>query len=1166
MGVRRERVILELQDDFTTPMARAAAATALLDKNLDRLDGSAVGTSRSVAETTKATKEYSLQAAIADEKAARLKSSLRDQARAAVDAQMGLDRVSEAAVRSNASMDRTANLVDRTSGRLRLLGEAVLTLGPGLVPLGAAATAGIGGLAVIFGTATVGALGLVGAVQGVGDALKAVQKARLDPTVENLQAAREAMEGIAPEAREWVRRVQEVLPVLRRIRDAGAAGLFPGLTESIDDFERLEPILTRFMSQVGEAGGTEVADIADSLDSKRWRPFLQFLADEAPDAIAAVSQLVGDLAHGAGQMWMALDPGNDQLVDWLLDVGDAFDDWASSKQGRDDIRGFLAYATENGPKVADFFSAAADAVTQLVEAAAPLGGPTLEILTAVLNVVADLADSDLATPVLAGVAAYSALNRVLLITEATQAKLMGSATATGGLAARGGLFGAISTGATTARTGVRQLGRDVRTMGTIWATAGAQSQRETMRMNEALGRTRSTLAGFGKGAAVLGGLAVAASGAADGVGLTNTASLALMGTMGGPWGAAIGGAIGLILDAKAAEDEWEQSIKAVDQAIKSQDIEAMRDQLRGMKEDLEFRDSDPGEVFSSLGSVISNIKSDFADVFSGDYLGDQHIDDDVAAINRLDAAIAYTKQMSAKGWDTSGLELFYEGLGYTADEAHDAAMGVAEFRREVQRALGILGQMEAMDAFEAAIDDARKSFKEFGDTLDNNTNAGRENRAALRDIARTALEASEGLKGLDRVHFLRNAAEQFVHMATMMGMGERAARRLAARLFVLDGINANPRVDVDDKEGRAKVKQLMRELGLLNGKVAHPSVALLYQQFLRGKFTVEQMMRFLNGLKANPHVGADTSEAVTKIHGVISLLSSVRDKVVHITTVFERHNIDLREADGGYIAGPGTATSDSIPAMLSNGEYVIKAAAVDKYGIGTFDRLNAMRYADGGPVGANEIINTRSNSVDRDARDAAHGLKALRKELRETEKQLEKERRQRDAVLEKMKQVDSAVQSGIRSDLFGGDVWSGDTSGSGILRGDIREGRQLEQAIKTLKDKGLTGGALAEVLSQGGLAGAQAYAAMSRQELREFSRLFTLRNRVLRSVGDLAGNAAYGAQMRQEQREYRELKQEVVRLRHAVERNGKNDRKDHKDNRDSQRRGAGSGARNRRRD
>lgn len=48
-------------------------------------------------------------------------------------------------------------------------------------------------------------------------------------------------------------------------------------------------------------------------------------------------------------------------------------------------------------------------------------------------------------------------------------------------------------------------------------------------------------------------------------------------------------------------------------------------------------------------------------------------------------------------------------------------------------------------------------------------------------------------------------------------------------------------------------------------------------------------------------------------------------------------------ASGGHVRGPGTGTSDSIPAWLSNGEFVIRAAAVRKYGAALFAALNSMR-------------------------------------------------------------------------------------------------------------------------------------------------------------------------------------------------------------------------------
>lgn len=65
-------------------------------------------------------------------------------------------------------------------------------------------------------------------------------------------------------------------------------------------------------------------------------------------------------------------------------------------------------------------------------------------------------------------------------------------------------------------------------------------------------------------------------------------------------------------------------------------------------------------------------------------------------------------------------------------------------------------------------------------------------------------------------------------------------------------------------------------------------------------------------------------------------------------------NVVLHKADGGYISGPGTGTSDSIPAMLSNGEYVLRSSAVDRIGVGTLNAMNAgaiPQFAEGGSVG-----------------------------------------------------------------------------------------------------------------------------------------------------------------------------------------------------------------------
>ena len=79
------------------------------------------------------------------------------------------------------------------------------------------------------------------------------------------------------------------------------------------------------------------------------------------------------------------------------------------------------------------------------------------------------------------------------------------------------------------------------------------------------------------------------------------------------------------------------------------------------------------------------------------------------------------------------------------------------------------------------------------------------------------------------------------------------------------------------------------------------------------------------------------------------------------------------KANGGHIRGAGTGTSDDIPAMLSNGEYVIRANAVKTIGVDTLDKLNqadrigfaaggmVRAYKDGGAIMPNQFFEANPN-------------------------------------------------------------------------------------------------------------------------------------------------------------------------------------------------------------
>lgn len=60
-----------------------------------------------------------------------------------------------------------------------------------------------------------------------------------------------------------------------------------------------------------------------------------------------------------------------------------------------------------------------------------------------------------------------------------------------------------------------------------------------------------------------------------------------------------------------------------------------------------------------------------------------------------------------------------------------------------------------------------------------------------------------------------------------------------------------------------------------------------------------------------------------------------------IGTPFKKGGM-VKAATGGFITGNGTGTSDSIPARLSTGEYVVQAKAVRHYGLNFVEALNRM--------------------------------------------------------------------------------------------------------------------------------------------------------------------------------------------------------------------------------
>ena len=121
-------------------------------------------------------------------------------------------------------------------------------------------------------------------------------------------------------------------------------------------------------------------------------------------------------------------------------------------------------------------------------------------------------------------------------------------------------------------------------------------------------------------------------------------------------------------------------------------------------------------------------------------------------------------------------------------------------------------------------------------------------------------------------------------------------------------------------------------------------------------------------------MGQAIKTALDGVSGVLNafadLIRSIANAIVAVVAMVTNHSINYGPgyahlfAEGGKVVGPGTATSDSIPAMLSNGEYVINARSAQLIGYDTLDKMNAgdMRDWTGGLLsGFSEDFSTNSS-------------------------------------------------------------------------------------------------------------------------------------------------------------------------------------------------------------
>lgn len=393
-----------------------------------------------------------------------------------------------------------------------------------------------------------------------------------------------------------------------------------------------------------------------------------------------------------------------------------------------------------------------------------------------------------------------------------------------------------------------------------------------------------------------------------------------------------------------------------------------------------------------------------------------------------------------------------QGMGLFGQQAQATSQKLDEQKRSAD---GLRQSVEALNdanrnaltgmiGFEASIDAAAKAAKENAGSLDMvngrldvNSPKAQAAATALNDLAtktkEAALSARENGESWEHVNGIyARGRSNLIGLAQKMGLSRAEAKQLADQILQIpkerstdikmrteDAISGlNSVISAIKKTPNAKsvtVKALTKDaVGLLE------QLGFKVKRMPDGQFKVTaQTGTAQSGLRAvqaaRDGLRSKSISIGANAAGFWAAARSLVGRVLGTSYI----NVAYRKADssaaprfagggrvprlagggsaqyfpnGGYVDGPGTATSDSIFALMGSGaaarvsdtEYVVRGAAVAKYGVAFMDALNAGRlslpgFAKGGKLTAKQraAAEKRKQAAAEEKRRQSEGKKAL---------------------------------------------------------------------------------------------------------------------------------------------------------------------------------------------
>lgn len=299
------------------------------------------------------------------------------------------------------------------------------------------------------------------------------------------------------------------------------------------------------------------------------------------------------------------------------------------------------------------------------------------------------------------------------------------------------------------------------------------------------------------------------------------------------------------------------------------------------------------------------------------------------------------------------VETAEEKFRRTTEEISSQEDAIKSWNEAVDDAYGKARDLaEAEDDLARAQKDVNDRIKEMPDadkTLVGNSTAALDNRDMLRDIAKEYETVIQSMidAGAGPEEIAAKQAEfqkKFEGTISLFDTGKKTVQEMAAEMLHFPSqVDANIVVATPN----LPPKDVEKLNGILRGLPPYVSSEVALDGMANGLASAEELRKklvALNDIEVTIPIGFGSDRKIVTFDSKDGKANKV---------YFPKSGLTMK-ADGGLIRGPGTNTSDSIPALLSDEEYVIRARSAKRLGTRTLDFINKTgqvpKFARGGSV------------------------------------------------------------------------------------------------------------------------------------------------------------------------------------------------------------------------